>query len=155
MTPVTVDVAGSLFLIAGKCWSSFSITTLSSTDAQLPPSTPVTVIETKGVTNINSAWLQKTVKDFLERDDVLNQGFITHLLFKTPSTSEKPSIANDMQPLLHDWGSTAHLLQIEDVIPPGPYVFFPSRLCHVFRLLPDPQSAFMHGVVQNGDDPMR
>ena len=155
MTPLVVDVAGSSFVIAGKCWSSFSVTASSGTDNELPPSTPVTVIETKGVTKLSSTWLQETVKGFLDRDDVFNEGFMPHLLFKTPSAEEVPSMADDMQPLLRFWGSTAHVLQSKDSIPSGPYVFFPSRICQVFRLFPDPQSAFMHGLVQTGDDSMR
>ncbi len=155
MTPLIVDVAGSSFVVAGNCSSIFSVTALSGTDTELPPLTPVTVIETKGMTTISSAWLQKTVKGFLDRDDVFNQGFMPHLLFKTPSAEEEPSMADDMQTLLRSWGSTTHFLQSKDFISSGPYVFLPSRICQVFRLFPDSQSAFMHGLVQNGDDPMR
>ena len=155
MTPLVVDVAGSSFVIAGSCWSSFSVTATSNTDSELPPSTPVTVIETKGVAKISSAWLQKTVKGFLDRDDVFNVGFMPHVLFETHSAEEEPSMADDMQPLLHSWGTTVHFLQSKKFIPSGPYVFFPSRICQVFRLFPDPQSAFMHGLVQTGDDSMR
>lgn len=96
---------------------------------------------------IHFTWLEEKIQPFLEADDVFRGGFFTRVILKTCDIKLRPPLTDGAKAVLAQWGSTAQFIQSGTKIPSGPYAPKKTRLFQVFRLYPDPQLAFMCGIV--------
>lgn len=154
VTTTVVQVGEVSYLVSAECYTSFTSSIADDEDLQFTASTPVTVINMKNKRTIDSSWLEGKIRSFLTTDDVFNEGFLSRVLLKGSSSSQRPSLSDDAKAVLAKWGATADFIESESNIPSGPHMILASntlRLCQVFRLYPDPQLAFMYGTVPSED----
>ena len=154
VTTTVVRVHDVSYLVSGECYTSFTSSIADDEDLRITASTPVTVINMQNERVIDSSWLEEKIKLFLATDDVLNPGFLSRVLLKGYSSSQRPSLSDDAKAVLAQEGATAHFIESESNIPSGPHMLLASKslqLCQVFRLYPDPQLAFMYGTVPSED----
>ena len=154
VTTTVVRVGDVSYLVSGQCYTSFTSSITDDEDLQFTASTPVTVINLQNERTVDSSWLEGKIKIFLTTDDVFNEGFLSRVLLKGSSSSQRPSLSDDAKAVLAKWGATANFIESENNIPSGPHMILASktlRLCQVFRLYPDPQLAFMYGTVPSED----
>ncbi|KAK0511039.1 hypothetical protein JMJ35_006591 [Cladonia borealis] len=155
--PVTITVVrvGDVsYLVSGECYTSFTSSIADDDDLQITASTPVTVINLQNERTIDSSWLEGKIKSFLTMGDVFNEDFLSRVLLKGSSSSQRPSLSDDAKAVLAKWGATGDFIESESNIRSGPHMILASktlRLCQVFRLYPDPQLAFMYGTVPSED----
>ena len=153
VTTSVVRVGDISYLISGECYTSFT-SIADDEDFQLTASTPVTVINMQNEHAIDSSWLEGKIRSFLNTDDVFNEGFLSRVLLKGSSSSQRPTLSDGAKAVVAKWGATANFIESESNIPSGPHMILvskPLRLCQVFRLYPDPQLAFMYGTVPSED----
>ena len=154
VTTTVVQVGDVSYLVSAECYTSFTSSIADDADLQITASTPVTVINMKNERTIDSSWLEEKIRSFLTTDDVFNEGFLSRVLLKGSSSSQRPSLSDNAKAVLAKWGASADFIESESNIPSGPHMMLASntlRLCQVFRLYPDPQLAFMYGTVPSED----
>ena len=154
VTTTVVRVGDVSYLVSGECYTSFTSSIANDEDLRITASTPVTVINMQNDRTIDSSWLEEMIKSFLATDDVFNPGFLSRVLLKGSSSSQRPSLSDDAKAVLAKWGATADFIESESNIPSGPHMILASKilqLCQVFRLYPDPQLAFMYGTIPSED----
>lgn len=111
-----------------------------------------TVIRVDGVQIITPDWLQKTIDDMLASDDVLCKNFLSHIIFFSVTQYPMPEIVDEngaFKELWPRWGF------FSGDIRPGPYFLVNSTIHQAFKLYPDPNGAFMYGVIRSEDRPER
>ena len=112
------------------------------------------IINMQNAHAVDSSWLEGKIKSFRITDDVFNEGFLSRVLFKGSSSSQRSTLSDGAKAVLAKWGATANFIESESYIASGPRIILaskPLRLCQVFRLYPDPQLAFMYGTVLSED----
>lgn len=112
--PVTtvVRVGDVSYLISGECYTSITSPTADDEDLQLTASTPVIVINMQNAHAVDSSWLEGRIKSFRTTDDVFNEGFLSRVLLKGSSSSQRPTLSDGAKAVLAKWGPTAVSLRV-------------------------------------------
>ena len=152
-----VKVGNRPFLISSN---SFSINLARYGDqspqlGQNAVARPATVLSVDCDEVIDSRWLNQRIKEMLAEDDVFNHGFYrdcsSGIIFQVTPPQASLSLTEDAEQLIDSWGAWFFCMSDENQLPDGPYFLSNSTLFEALRIYPDPQQAFMYGILYSDD----
>jgi len=161
-TPTRIHSIGtSTYLVCSESTTSIKVLHLTNGDIEEvfeQPPMPVTIINVNQCDSISSLWLDQKFRTMLAEDDVFCREFLSFVFLQFNHRETPPPLDGNLEIILELWGISAKQVRYmisSHVVPSGPYFLSGSEVHRVFKLCHDPCGAFVCGVVQSEDDPMR
>lgn len=146
---IILEVGESKILVSSRCFQFSTDDSSLHDELSNALAIPVTVLDVQGIKTIDSNWLKSNFEVMLATDDVINEGFTSRILLRTAVDYGKVQLAQDVLPFLASRGRTLQVISTDVEILPGPYVLRSSSIHEVYRLCPDPNGAFMCGMIRS------
>jgi hypothetical protein len=161
-TPTRIHSIGtSTYLVPSESTASIKVLHLTNGDIEEvfeQPPMPVTIINVNQCDSISSFWLDEKFRTMLAEDDVFCREFLSFVFLQFNLRETPPPLDDNLDIMLKSWGISAKQVRYmisSRVVPSGPYFLSGPEIHRVFKLCLDPCGAFVCGVVQSEDDPMR